>query len=448
MQKNNGRELYHLSVMQHDYYNTEKSIIKYAEETGAFIIGTFYVVKNGKCNVEALQKAYKELLRRNQALRMRIVKTIFGPRQFFLEPDEMPEPQVRNFKGGIDEIKRYCARPSIPKLFATSPYLCTAEIWIDNNGEGGLLLWNHHICSDGYTIGYLLYSSLCELYSAYASGIEPEPAKKEYLFSDYLRYEKKNLKNKPLRQILACIKYFNHNFQKFDMPSKIFLDNPQPNSLSIQLTGNKYKDFLESCKKSGFSDNSISMAAVAAVTYAETGIERFLFTSQSHGRYTAAQKKTSGPLLRTLYIFCEFTTGNSIGDYVKEVSNSIFSSSMLRRYSDKEVSFYLLPSYIVSHKFPDSDDWMGFNNLRAYKADSNAAFAIENIEQPGMVDAFGVEMNDLENGIELICQYLIEVVSTEKAERLVRKLEKALDMIIYEPDKSVEEWIDEIRKVD
>ena len=78
--------------------------------------------------------------------------------------------------------------------------LFRVRLWrITGTGDHILLINQHHIISDGWSIG-ILCAELAEWYGHISNGHAVEPAEPEYQYADYALWQKKHLESEGVRK--------------------------------------------------------------------------------------------------------------------------------------------------------------------------------------------------------------------------------------------------------
>lgn len=132
---------------------------------------------HGSLNVEALEFALSEIMRRHESLRTVFVKDAEGPRQHILpaEPLRLIHFDVSSQSDDSREkaaVALATADAAAPFDLAKGPVFRATLIRITAD-EALLLLSAHHIAVDGWSFG-VVYGELTQLYSAYLAG-RPSP---------------------------------------------------------------------------------------------------------------------------------------------------------------------------------------------------------------------------------------------------------------------------------
>ncbi len=170
------------------------------EPDNAFYNSPLAVRLKGELNLDALEQTFEELLRRHEVLRTSFVTEQGKPRQVIC-PVLVPMTSIE--LGELAEWEQDEAIRKIATGEAAQPFdlshgpLLRVKLVRLSEQEHVLLLTMHHIVSDGWSMGVLV-REVSELYTAYASGREPQLAALPIQYADYASWQREWLQGEVL----------------------------------------------------------------------------------------------------------------------------------------------------------------------------------------------------------------------------------------------------------
>ncbi len=184
---------------------------------------------SGRVDVQALEDALNEIVRRHDVLRASFVTERGNPAQMIapelrlsLAPEDVPgpDPDASALAIATAEARR-------PFDLARGPLLRARLLRLRHEGERGdylALLTFHHIVTDGWSTGVLV-TELATLYEAFSSGHASPLAPLPLQYADYAAWERDRLQGERLEKELA---YWKHTLA--DIPPRLELptDRPRP----------------------------------------------------------------------------------------------------------------------------------------------------------------------------------------------------------------------------
>ncbi|HEU4558057.1 MAG TPA: amino acid adenylation domain-containing protein [Longimicrobium sp.] len=160
----------------------------------------------GRLNVDALRRAYEEIVRRHEPLRTVFTQVDGQPVQHILPRVEVPLPVTDLTHLPEEEREREAKRLSAqeaatPFDLEHGPLFRVSLVRLGDDDH--VLLWNvHHVISDGWSYGVLRREVLA-LYDAFAAG-RPSPLPElEVQYADYVAWQRRWLTDERLRQQVA-----------------------------------------------------------------------------------------------------------------------------------------------------------------------------------------------------------------------------------------------------
>jgi amino acid adenylation domain-containing protein/non-ribosomal peptide synthase protein (TIGR01720 family) len=168
------------------------------EPENAFYNSPLAVRLKGELQLPALEKTLRELLRRHEVLRTSFVTEQGKPRQIIGTVESVPLEVVDLNEEAVQE---FAAREAAQPFDLSHGPLLRVKVLRLSEQEHVLLLTMHHIVSDGWSMGVLI-REVSELYTAYASGREPELAELPIQYADYASWQREWLQGDVLDEQL------------------------------------------------------------------------------------------------------------------------------------------------------------------------------------------------------------------------------------------------------
>jgi len=386
---------YRLHPSQKDFYYFEITSSKEVLEGRINVMGTAYFDSTDQFDPNAMEKAYYEVLRRNDAFRARIVKKNGRLMQYFWEADTFPVPERIRLR---DKAAFYSLlkKPDIPIMSVKDERLTRAELYICEDGSGGLILWQNHICTDGYSVSCVVYPQICSAYDSFRKGEVPPEDKRSHSFVELLeKVDSKTDKIKLKKDLKWWWRQYNSHLFSYSVPVRNVKDERVMNENTADLSVETFCPFESVVKDIHCSDNSAFMAALAILVSFETDVRRFSFNMQYHGRDSFVKKKISGPLLLTLDIMFEPENSMTVSELMKATHKNVTESIVHARFSDRVMEMFCIPMRFLRIGYR-SVDWMMINNLCGYRTKDNMPLELIGIQQNEMDELFSFQLMDSE----------------------------------------------------
>jgi len=249
---------------------------------------------------DMLEGALNEVIRSNDSLRLRIIKTRKGKRQYVADhvhyvPERINvdgEEGLQKFLSGLDRypIGWYDERLILAKTLILNAHQCAIMVRI------------HHAVFDGYSIA-LFAEQFEAAYNAIKKGETPQPPAR---IGSVVEYFKDNAQYLASPQHKADRKFwfntYNHQ-RKYSFPAGYRSESGDCAECFCMLEGELYTRLAAKAKECSCSLPSLLMTMAALTTYVLTGKENFCIYSLSHGRRKFTLRKAMGCMMNTVPIF-------------------------------------------------------------------------------------------------------------------------------------------------
>ncbi|HEU5131844.1 MAG TPA: amino acid adenylation domain-containing protein, partial [Pyrinomonadaceae bacterium] len=170
------------------------------EPESAFYNSPLAVRLKGELQLPALEQTLRELLQRHEVLRTSFVtdegkpRQVIGPVEIPLTVTDLTEIAESEREAAVREIA--AGEAAQPFDLSRGPMLRVKVVRLSAQ-EHVLLLTMHHIVSDGWSMGILI-REMSELYSAFASGQQPELEELPIQYADYASWQREWLQGEVL----------------------------------------------------------------------------------------------------------------------------------------------------------------------------------------------------------------------------------------------------------
>ena len=176
-------------------------------ERGNPFYNSFKAVRmKGEFDVEALERALSEIVRRHEVLRTRFVNVGGEPRQEVLEaaPIKLELTDLSSLNEAEREVavrKAAMTDKDEPFDLATGPMLRVKLLRLSEQ-DHAVLLTMHHIVSDGWSLG-VLTKEVATLYAAYSRGAESSLPELAIQYADFAVWQRRWLQGEELERLLT-----------------------------------------------------------------------------------------------------------------------------------------------------------------------------------------------------------------------------------------------------
>ena len=265
---------------------------------------------------DAMEGALNDVIKNNDSLRMRIIKTGKGLRQYV--KDFSPYVCDRIPIDGEEALKKEITGMGKYKVDWLDESLVVAKIFILNEHQAAMLIRIHHAIFDGYS-ATLFFEQFIDAYNALIAGDMPKEPKKTYSIIDTYKEDEEYMKS---ADHAADRKYWfrKYNHQRhYSFPAGYRSEFGDCDARDIMLDGELYEKICELAKTCSCSVQAALMTLAALTTYVMTGKDNFCIYSITHGRRKFAAKKTIGCMMNTVPIFYDIdNTDKTVAEYISE----------------------------------------------------------------------------------------------------------------------------------
>lgn len=439
---------YDLLMFQKNFYEIETIVDHSITDSCRNIIGRGYYDPSGNFDANAMEKAYFELLRRNDAFRIRLVKEEENVRQYVQDLSEFPRPERKNLSDGRESFKALCQSPERPRITLFDPQLTKAVIYTCNDQTGGIIIWQHHICSDGYSMGKIACQQLSDFYSVFREGKIPEEPKKIFSFVDHLEKDLERKKGRFEEDYEWYLKEYNRRLLFYNMPHHYVPEVEENRVIQTEICGERYEALQRIIDRTGRSDSAVFLTAIALMVSGLGKTFRFHMNVETHGRATFAQKNTAGPLLDEPVLFFDIVPWHTLDRMIDDVYCHFMESVVHSQFTALFSEEHFLPKLRRCGLGDVDFEWMEFNNLRGYSSNGSSCLEQFMIAQKQTDNGYDLELEDLPegNGVVLSFHYDRQLITEERAKEIQTIFLRLFDFMDRCPKATVWQCLKLIRK--
>ena len=400
----------------------------------------------GRLNVGALRRAFDELVKRHESLRVHFhqsngqpVQIIDEPQPFLLEEEDLSGFVGQERESRAQEMLREKALERFD--LSRAPLLRAVLIKLGEQ-EQILLLTMHHIISDGWSLGVLL-REMGLLYEAYEAGkSSPLPAL-EVQYADYAVWQREWLQGEVLETQLG---YWKRQLAEAPGALELPTDRPRPAVPSFKgalrqfkLTGRLSERVSELAKKEGVTLYMLMLAGLQVVLSRWSGQQDILVGSPIAGRTHRQTEGLIGCFLNTLVMRGDLRGKPTFREVLGRTREAA-----LEAYAHQDLPFEKL----VAELHPERD--------LSRQALFQVMFVMQNVPfESNELDRLGARVISLKHvmakfdatvnvyetpgGLQGWIEYATDLFDETTIERLVKHYINLLEQVVEEPDARVNE---------
>ena len=402
---------------------------------------------SGALNVDALDRAMTEVVRRHETLRMSFGAENGSPIACI---DDNGKLSLRV----IDLSDRDDAETELQRLAkedATSPFdlaegpLIRATLFVKSETDHALLLNTHHIISEARSLA-IFFREVSEFYRSFVEGEPVSLPELPVQYGDYATWQRSQLDDaKSQEQVDYWKRQFGGELPVLEVPT----DRPRGavqtfpgNTLSRKLP----RDLSQRLKALGQSEqSSLFMTLIAAykvLLHRYTGLDDLIVATPVSGRNRVELEQVIGCFVNTMALRTQIDDAASFREYLREVR-----TTALDAYAHQDVPF----ETVVHALRPERDlgHALLFQVMFVLQDEAAGVSWRESLQLPG-VDAemsvvrsdtakfdLTLEMEDGDEGLMASFEYNTDLFDDSTIERMLSHLEVLLTGIVDNPDESI-----------
>jgi amino acid adenylation domain-containing protein len=391
----------------------------------------------GRLDVQSLERALSELVRRHESLRTRFaveacqpVQVISSETDFTVARLSITEAEVMSF------IEKEANQPfdlQAGSLFRASLLRVDAE-------EHVLVLLLHHIISDGWSAG-VLFRELGTLYAAYAAGEESPLAELPVQYADYAVWQRENLSGEVLN---AQVEYWRERLAGAAPVLELPADRVRPAvqsyrgaTVPFEVSREVSEGLKALSRREGVTLFMTLLAAFKVLLYRYTGQADIVVGSPIAGRTRAEVENLIGFFVNTLVLRTDLSGGPSFRELLGRVRETALGA-----YAHQDVPFEKL----VEELQPERDLSRSplFQVMFALQNAPREELQLKDLKLSFIKSANEVAKFDLslfmfetEQAVKGIISYNADLFEAATIERMVAHFQVLLEAILIDPQQSV-----------
>ncbi|HEX8272438.1 MAG TPA: amino acid adenylation domain-containing protein [Longimicrobiaceae bacterium] len=410
---------------------------------------------DGPLDVDVLERAVREILRRHEALRTvypqvdgEPVQRLLDPDDFRVELEEIPEmPEAERDAYVRRRTREEGARP----FDLTTGPLFRVRLYRLSPTRHAFHTIKHHIVTDGWSMGALSHE-LEVIYKAFAAGLPSPLPELPIQYADYAAWQREYLTGETLRRQVDYWHGHLAGVPNLEMPT----DRPRP---PVESHRGAFHRFLvpeevvgplrELCRREGVTLNMAITAAWAVVLARYAGQEDFAVGTLIGNRNRAETERLIGYFVNTAALRMDLSGDPSYREFMRRVRGVLLDADAhqdlpfervveelrpprdLSRHPLFQALFFLHAFVVQNAPMPGSD--LGEVTFASFDPESGIALQDTGAAKfdllLGMVELGGV--------LSAILEYATDLFDTATAERLAGHLVTLLAAAAAEPDACI-----------
>lgn len=401
----------------------------------------------GRLNVEALEQALAELVRRHEPLRTRFALVDGEPQQVI---DETSDFQLHRIDlSTVQTVEREEQAKSLAREEAREPFdlgrgpLIRVKLLRLADEDHVLLLTMHHIVCDGWSIGVLL-REVSGLYTAFSSD-QPSPLQElPVQYVDYSVWQRKWLHGRVMDHQLEYWRKQLADVELLELPT----DRPHPSVQSQNGERMKIELPLELTEKiralARAKTATLYMALLAGfhvLLHRYTGQENFATGSPIAGRRLAETEGLIGFFVNTLVLRSGLSAEVKFSELLQRVKETT-----LEAYAHQDVPFEKLVEELQPERHPGRTPL-----FQAVFVLQNAPLSDLGLGSCSLLPFSGVEIStakfdltldlwDLDSGVRGAVEYSTDLFDSQTVSRMIGHYQTILSAMVARPEQTISEF--------
>ncbi|WP_420129759.1 amino acid adenylation domain-containing protein, partial [Longimicrobium sp.] len=317
----------------------------------------FHYLLRGVLDVDALRRAFSELVRRHETLRTALPFTGDQPVQRILPAAPVDLP-LHDFAGIADEAQRDAATEAVMRDVAERAFdlergpLFRAAVARMAEDEHVLMVNLHHVISDGWSVG-VLWNELSALYGAFHRGEAsplPEPALQ---YGDFAVWQREWLAGDVLE---AQLGYWRRKLAGAPPLLELPTDRPRPAvqtyagaAESVVLTGGDAAAVLALGRREGSTLFMVLLAAMDVVVARLAGQDDVVIGTPIAGRTRAETEGMIGLFLNSLALRTDLSGAPTFRELLRRVRETTLEAYAHQDLPFERILEELAPERSLSH---------------------------------------------------------------------------------------------------
>ena len=412
----------------------------------------------GRLDVDLLERALAEIVRRHEVLRTEFVETPAGPEQRVREPWQ---PRVERVSlSHLPAAEREAAAEDlVPTLvrrrFEVDRLPLVAWTAVELAEDDHLLVQvEHHFVHDGWSIS-VLFRELAAVYAAFAAGRPSPLAPMPVQYADFAVWQRKALAGELLEEQLA---YWRGRLADpppaLDLPS----DRPRPPRQSFrgaaideELPPELYEALRMLARREGVTLYVTLMAAFQALVARVSGQRRFLLGSGIANRRLAASEGLIGMIVNTVALGADLEGDPTFRDLLARVRREVLAAQahpdlpLERLVADLQPERDLSrnPLFQVMFSFHDSPvpdlEFAGLSGKLRERHNGSSKVDLNVIARPRAEQRLGRAAAEEDRVLRVLWEYSTDLFDRDTVAALWRRWLAVLAAVVEDPGQRLSE---------
>jgi len=398
---------------------------------------TFYFKVASPVDTQFLEKAYWEVIRANDALRIRMERHGLGLRQY-IAPFAPSKLEIRDFPSEEAATADLQAMRCKHVISWEAESLIWARIALYPGGAT-LQMRAHHACLDGFSLS-LIITQLHDCYAALRDGKEMPELKTGSVvrqFEDSIAYHRSEQHKKDLRFFAKAFLTQPH----YRMPGRRLSFVGDAASENCYVEGETYRKLMALSREWGVSPQLLVQCAVALTVHKLTGAYNFALGTLVHGRRDFKAKKTVGCMMNNTVVFYLIKKDDTLADFVSKHQVSYLSSL---EHSHLPFAETLIPSYKegIFNGFNFNHCWLLFSSMDYANALAEEGFSAGALTLPTITYQMYLAMLEHKDKcIQMQLSYQTRVFKAQEITHIMQTFTRIVDAIVTNPQDIVKNII-------
>ncbi|MDG0842076.1 amino acid adenylation domain-containing protein [Staphylococcus equorum] len=416
---------YILSEAQREIIQLEE----YYENTSINNIAGIVNIKDN-VKISEIDKSLNNLIKTHESYRIKIKKVNSEYKQYIDEykSKEFDYIDFNNNQKGFDEWVNTQVKANI---FALNSDLFKFVILTLPKGDVGILLLQHHVISDGWSMT-IAGNTLCE---SLIYGNENKNENFEYTYLDCVKDEMNYKNSSRFEKDKQFWFEKTENLEDNELFEKKRVNNAQGDRLNYRLSDTYTHKIMEFCESNKLSISNLFSAAMLILKYKKTLANKNSIGIALHNRNKQFEKKMTGVYSRVLPIIVEIDKKSSINEFLGTMKKETFKVLKHRKFPN---------SYIVENSGNAKgllDFVVSFQNTQHNPDFIKKGYSEEWLDSGTTNAPLGLNISNRhgEDKLEIDYDYQVDVVSKKEVVTLHTNIIEILNVILENPRQKISE---------
>ncbi|HEU4508042.1 MAG TPA: amino acid adenylation domain-containing protein [Pyrinomonadaceae bacterium] len=393
----------------------------------------------GELDFMALERSFREVIRRHESLRTRFGVVDGVPVQLI---DQAPEFRLTVLEVSSEaEAQRVAGEESQRPFDLSSGPMLRASVLRLSEQEHVLLCTMHHIISDGWSMGVLI-RELTTLYAAFVQG-EPSPLQELSIqYADYAHWQREWLQGEVLEKQLS---YWKQQMEGAPAVLELPTDYPRPAvqtfngaHQSMTLPAELTAGLKALTQREGVTLFMTLLAAFQTLLWRYSGQEDIVVSTGIANRNRAETEPLIGFFVNTLVLRTDLSGEPAFTELLRRVREVTLGA-----YAHQDVPFELLVEALAPERdaryTPLFQVMLVLQNARVGEAVKLAGLEVSGAGGESDTAKFDLTMFVEERGEELwvVLEYNTDLFAQSTIEQMLESFRRLVEGIVAAPEQSI-----------